>query len=312
MAILTNPRCKICGSPAIFICTTSNEHGSVEEISTCRCSECGLVFVSTILTGDQLNEAYATLSGTNYYEEIAKETAAKAISACTDVIALAGHNPQKRILDIGCGDGRFLQELRDHGYQCLYGHEIPGADIGGLEQLNLKLYRDYDWSTIPSDAFDVVTLLDVAEHVMRPDELFEQCFRMVSKGGYVYFHTPVVTKFDRLMHWVAGLPGAGKLGRVWQRGRTSIFHLQNYTDKSFLIVLSKAGFTDIQIRKRNELSWPVRRYVQIYLCQRHNLPLILAPLLAPFVYPLIATNFFNSNKGIVSARKPEVQLSQVA
>jgi hypothetical protein len=71
------------------------------------------------------------------------------------------------------------------------------------------------------------------------------------------------------------------------------------------MALSRAGFADIRIHKQNELSWPVRRYVRIYLCEKHRLPLILAPMLAPFVYPLLATNFFNSNKGIVTARKLE-------
>jgi SAM-dependent methyltransferase len=295
--------CKICGSSGKFICTTPNEHGCVKEIHTYRCPKCGLVFVANILTDDQLSEAYGTLDSVRYYAEIVEENAAKIKSACLNVRGLTNGISNKRILDIGCGNGQFLQELRHQGHESLAGHEIPGADLSHLELMDIKLYRDMDWSSVPPDTFDVITMLDVAEHVKSPLELFKQCFRMLRMGGHIYFHTPVVTKFDRMMHCVAALPVVGKLGRIWQRGRTSIFHLQNYTDKSLLLALSRVGFAEIQIRKRNELSWPVRRYVRVYLCEKQRVPVSLAPILAPLFYPLLATDFFNSNKGIVTAGK---------
>jgi SAM-dependent methyltransferase len=306
MAQSDSKRCKICGGSGKFICTTRNEHGSVKEIQNYRCVKCGLVFVGNVLTDNQLNEAYSTIDWENYYSEIKKENAAKIKSACLSLKGLTTGDSSKRILDIGCGNGEFLQALRDEGYVSLAGHEIPGIDLRHLELMDIKVYRDMDWSSIPSSAFDVITMLDVAEHVRRPVELFEQCFRMLRMGGHLYFHTPVVTKLDRTMHRMAVLPVIGKLGRIWQRGRTSIFHLQNYTDKSLLLALSRVGFAEIQIRKRNELSWPLRRYVRVYLCEKQHLPSGLAPILAPLFYPLLATDFFNSNKGIVTAQKLEM------
>jgi len=300
---LLDKHCKVCGSSSTFICTTANEHGSVKDIQNYRCLRCGLVFVANVLTDEQLKEAYGTLDSERYYAEIKEENAAKIKHACLSVKGLTNGSPNRSILDIGCGNGEFLQELRNQGHVFLAGHEIPGAYLRHLELMDIKIYRDMDWSSVPSDSFDVVTMLDVAEHVKRPDELFNQCFRMLRRGGYLYFHTPVVTRIDRMMHGVAGLPGIGKLGRIWQRGRTSIFHLQNYTDKSFQFLLSKAGFAEIRIRKQNELSWPVHRYVRVYLCEKQHLPAGLAPVLAPLFYPLLATDFFNSNKGIVTARK---------
>jgi SAM-dependent methyltransferase len=294
--------CKVCGEAARFICTTVNEHGSVKEIHTWRCRNCGLVFVSNHLTDEELQQAYGTMDMETYYAETRQENASKIRTACEAVARLTGGTLSSRILDIGCGNGEFLLELRRQGYQCLSGHEIPGADLSDLECQGITIYRDSNWASLPSAAFDVVTMLDVAEHVPSPIDLFRQCRRVLKPGGYLYFHTPCVTRLDRMMQTIARTPGVGRVGRIWQRGRTSIFHLQNHTERSLGIVLSKSGFVDVEIQRQNELSWPVHRYVRVYLCEKQHLPLVLAPILAPLVYPFLATRFFNPNKGIVTAR----------
>ena len=131
----------------------------------------------------------------------------------------------------------------------------------------------------------------------------KMCSRILKKDGVIYFHTPVVTKTDRIMHFLLKLPLLKKIGAVWQRGRTSIFHLENYTQESLVLILENAGFNSINIEVKNELSWPVTRYVRTYLLEKQGLPGFMAPFLAPFFYPLLATNIFNSNKAIVSAKK---------
>jgi SAM-dependent methyltransferase len=296
--------CKICGARSNFICTIPNGMGRVSAIHIYRCLDCGLVFVGNALTDDEIGEAYSLIDSATYYSEIQRENAAKCRSASRHVKDLTQGDRKKKILDIGCGNGQFLEELLHDGLGALFGHEIPGADLSRLERLGVTLYRDMDWSSVPSHEFDIITLLDVAEHVPRPVDLFSQCFRMLRPGGHLYFHTPVVTRFDRLMQILAPLPLVGKVGRVWQQGRTNIFHLQNYTDAALRIALSTAGFADCQVEKRNELSWPVQRYVQVHLCENHGMPAALAPVVTAFLWPLLATGQLNSNKGIVTALRP--------
>jgi hypothetical protein len=129
-------------------------------------------------------------------------------------------------------------------------------------------------------------------------------FRALKPGGVWYFHTPFVTPVDRLMHGVQKLPVVSRFGRAWQRSRTSIYHLQNYTPEAISRVLTPYGFETAQIHVQNELSWPIRRYLEIYVCGPLRLPRFVALLLVPFAAPVIATNLMNPNKGIVAARKP--------
>jgi hypothetical protein len=79
------------------------------------------------------------------------------------------------------------------------------------------------------------------------------CARILKNDGVIYFHTPVVTRTDRLMHFLQRMPILKKAGTIWQRGRTSIFHLENYTPRSLELLLTEAGFRDIKIEIANEL-----------------------------------------------------------
>jgi hypothetical protein len=142
------------------------------------------------------------------------------------------------------------------------------------------------------------------EHVPDPHKVAKAVFRILKPGGIMYFHTPCVTFTDRLMHALQRVPGIGKVGRVWQRGRTSLFHLQNYTRSSLEKILEQSGYAENSITRINELSWPVRRYIRVYLCEKQGLPTFFSYLATPLMYPLLATSFLNANKAIVFAKKP--------
>jgi SAM-dependent methyltransferase len=291
--------CKAAGSG--FLCTTPNEHSEQTELEHYRCAECGSVFVGNEIGGEELGQAYATLNTKAYYEEIASENRKKMLNAIEHLQELIPRSAS--VLDLGTGNGQFVERLHEAGFTDLSAHEIPGADLSGIEPITQSLFQDFDYASVPSDRFDAVTLLDVVEHVPEPQHLMDACHRVLRPGGVLYFHTPVVTRTDRLMHRAQRLPVLNKIGRAWQRGRTSIFHLENYTPKALSLILARAGFGDVAVRVRNELSWPVSRYVRVYLLEKQRLPGFLTPLLTPLLYPVLATDFFNGNKSIVSARK---------
>jgi SAM-dependent methyltransferase len=295
--------CKVCGMDAYYLCDTPNEHGEVRTIHHYRCRHCGLVFVGNHLTDEQLGAAYATLDPAAYYDEVGRTEERKFAASLADMESL-GIDRKGSIIDVGTGNGAFLLFLQRQGFLRLSGHEIPGADTGELDRNGIPVYRDYDWRTVPSSSFDAVTLLDVLEHVPDPWKVSREVYRLLKPGGLLYLHTPCVTRTDRLMHGLQKVPLARKVGRTWQRGRTSIFHLQNYTPASLRLVLDRSGYADVRIRRMNELSWPVRRYVRVYLCEKQGLPGFLSYLAAPLLYPFLATSLFNANKAVVVARKP--------
>lgn len=102
----------------------------------------------------------------------------------------------KRALDVGCGGG-LLSEAMAHA-----GAEVTGIDMGAaplnvakLHQLESGLSIDYQQITVEQLAdeqpasFDVVTCLEMLEHVPDPASVIEACARLVKKDGHVFFST---------------------------------------------------------------------------------------------------------------------------
>lgn len=296
-----NASCRVCGSTATeFLCWTPITEGRSGRLSNRRCGDCGSVFIGTRLTNDALAEAYGSFSAERYYGNIETTNDRKLAAALRELGARLPRDAA--VLDLGTGNGRFVELARRAGFTNVSAHEIPGADLSRIRGIAARIYQDFDFASIPDAAFDCVVLLDVAEHVPDVPHLFRTCRRILKPGGILHIHTPAVTRVDRLMHRAQRVRGLAGAGRLWQRGRTSIFHLQNYTPRSLRLALGRAGFADVAVRVVNELSWPVTRYVKVYLLERHGLPLAPAPLLAPLFYPLLATRTFNANKAVVTAR----------
>jgi len=294
------PPCRICGSGATrFLCRNRNEHSATVWLDSFRCAACGGVFIGNRIAGSELAEAYAGLDSAAYYRETEAASAPKFASAAREIAGLVALSAD--ILDIGGGDGAFLRALKAQGFERLSFHEIPGGDMAPEPAMAEAVYRDDDYASLPPAAFDVVTVMDVLEHVPEPAAIFAAARRALRPGGVLYIHTPVVTVLDRVMHKVQSVPWVRRVGRVWQRARTSIFHLQIFTPEALRLLARRHGFNVTRLDTVNELSWPVDRYVRIYLVEKAGLPAAVARPAAWLLGPLVRSRL-NANKAVLVAR----------
>jgi 2-polyprenyl-6-hydroxyphenyl methylase/3-demethylubiquinone-9 3-methyltransferase len=110
-----------------------------------------------------------------------------------DIVPLAG----KRVLDIGCGGGILADAMARKGAEVLgidlAGKALKVAQLHALEaQTPGVSYREVSAETLADEqpeSFDVVTCMEMLEHVPDPSSVVRACAALVKPGGYVFFST---------------------------------------------------------------------------------------------------------------------------
>ncbi len=102
----------------------------------------------------------------------------------------------KHVLDVGCGGGILSESMFFNGA------EVTGIDLGEkalgvakLHQLESGAKVDYQCIAVEAlaelqpESFDVVTCMEMLEHVPDPASVVAACARLVKPGGSVFFST---------------------------------------------------------------------------------------------------------------------------
>ena len=107
---------------------------------------------------------------------------------------IAQHAPLEgaRVLDVGCGGGILAEAMARRGAK------VTGIDltekalrVAQLHLLESKLDIRYEMSAVDDVAgeFDLVTCMELLEHVPDPAAMVAACARLVRPGGQVFFST---------------------------------------------------------------------------------------------------------------------------
>ncbi len=104
----------------------------------------------------------------------------------------------QKVLDVGCGGGLLAEAMALHGAAEVLGIDLSTKALGvaelhamDAEVANLR-YREVAVEALAEEmpaAFDVVTCLEMLEHVPDPASVVRACARLVRPGGWVFFST---------------------------------------------------------------------------------------------------------------------------
>lgn len=148
-----------------------------------------------------------------------------------------GNGKPGRLLEVGCGSGRFLNRMRDAGWTVQGIDFDPGAaahverkygihvSVGSLADMHF-----------PDAAYDVVAMSQVIEHVHDPLALLKQCHRVLRPGGRLVITTPNALSLAHRLY-----------GRCW-RGLEPPRHLHVFTPTALERSARAGGFGQLQLR----------------------------------------------------------------
>ncbi len=132
------------------------------------------------------------------------------------------------ILDIGCGTGAMLDELQNFG-------EVTGADFspealsfcgkrGKRGNAKYRLVRA-DIRSLPFEdaSFDIVTAMDIVEHIDRDKDAMSEIYRVLKPGGRLLATVPAYMS-------------------LWSEHDHALHHHRRYTAHGFRDLARRAGF----------------------------------------------------------------------
>jgi 2-polyprenyl-3-methyl-5-hydroxy-6-metoxy-1,4-benzoquinol methylase len=207
------------------------------------CGDCRLWFVASALPEEMLAQFYTgywhgfRAAPRDWIAARRMRAAAKAVAAhdlrLLRLEALLGGLQGRRILDVGCGLGRFMLAAAARGADVV-GQEVSSEACDFVrERLGLQVCEGPLETCADAVGFlDAVVMMDLIEHVLQPRGALEIARRVLAPGGLLLLWTPN-----------GGAAGESlATARSWVGFRVDLDHLQFFSPATVVSVARQLGW----------------------------------------------------------------------
>ncbi len=201
------------------------------------CAECGIAFCTPFKNpGAGFYQDYADL----YPVEATGAPDAMSFEYRECLRSFSGSVDGKKLLDVGCGSGGFLNWARKRGFT-VTGLDFDAARLD-LVKSKLRIFDVHQGSLLDFLAshvgqnYDVVTMFQVLEHLDQPGAWLESAKILLGPGGRLFLGTPNRDRtFDPFVDGMAQVDNPPN-------------HLTRWRESSLKAFLEKCGFKIVEIR----------------------------------------------------------------
>jgi SAM-dependent methyltransferase len=185
-------------------------------------------------------------------------------------------------LDVGCSYGWFLQQVAARGYDPFGVEPSPiafaeAAGMFGGRVLNGEFRSALEGAAVMPRRFDVLSTMDVLEHVQDPAPFLQAAREHLAPGGTLLVKVPSNDGLlFRLLSRLATRTRNGALGRMWQVD-FNYPHWHYYSPASIRAMLARNGFsTEAECRLPFAFLSTVTDRVRSYESTRESLAALMA------------------------------------
>ena len=262
------PRCDVCGGDRHRVIASGYDY----ELITCRnrwtyvqCEACGHVWLDPRPAVDALDTIYPSTYYAYNYDQIG--SVARRGKEVLDslkmrqILRYCEQTPE-RYLDVGCGDGRYLEVLARRGVprSGLYGLELDQPTVDRLRERGLQVYceRVETCERFGNDFLDLITMFHVIEHVASPRAVVERLAGWLRPGGVAAIETPNIDSLD---------------ARLFRDGRWGGYHIPRhwhlFAPESFTRLFESCGLEVQTIRYQTGHSFWMYSFHHVLRYREH-------------------------------------------
>jgi 2-polyprenyl-3-methyl-5-hydroxy-6-metoxy-1,4-benzoquinol methylase len=198
------------------------------------------------------------------------------------------------VLDIGCGEGFFLEQLKDRTNK-LFGLETYDVALEASREKGIDARKEFieDHEKEKIEIYDVITAFQVLEHVYDIKSFLDNATRLLKKGGKLYLATPNNDPWFQQYNKYSTL-------------NLPPHHMGLWNEKSFRNMGNFFGLRVNQIEYDEKINWKINAYYRVRCWLNIKTPFkkhttrekIAMLLLSPFAGLFSLINYsFNRVKG---------------
>lgn len=186
-------KCLLCGPSEKELFSKSRDYRyrlTNDDFNLIQCQNCGLIYISPRPTQEEISKFYPG----EYYGGTKTGFLMGVINDFLDFQSIRDvrkYKKQGKLLDIGCGTGKFILEMKKRGFKT-YGVDISSraCRLARKKGLNNIYQSELEKQKFPDNYFDAITLWHVFEHLHHPDSTLDEIHRIIKKDGVLILEVP--------------------------------------------------------------------------------------------------------------------------
>ena len=222
--------CPINGLPACHYCRKGPAQYYIEPNS-------GTIFQAQMPSVGEMIQYADTEYSSGVYSEYAKSRDLKVATARPRLAAIKQRTSGKRLLDVGCATGFFMEAAADDGF------EVRGVEFSSIAislarpDIRERIVRGdvNELSSRETEKFDVVTAFDIIEHLQNPAKFLQELREILKPGAVLAISSPDTGHFLRYL-----------MRSKWPMLQP-LQHTVLFSRRSIRDLLERCGFQDVQV-----------------------------------------------------------------